>query len=444
MWLNMEYFIITYGCQMNRSDSERIASNLEKKGFCASKDLENADIIIVNVCSVRQSSVDRIFGLADKLKSLREKNTGLTTFLTGCIVEKDKARFKKIFDHILNIDALNDWILKFDGASALEPSKHSNHEPAIALANKKKFTVGIPISTGCDNFCSYCVVPYTRGGLIPRDWRDILAEVNTAVLNNAKEIWLLGQNVNNYRFKGPNDSECIDFAKLIEMVDALPGEFWIRFTSPHPKDFDDAAIKAVATSRKVTPYFNLPVQSGDDAILKAMARPYTSSQYLDLVEKIRKAFRTHRTGIESTVALSTDVIVGFPGETEDNFLNTAKLFKKVGFDMAYIACYSRREGTAAAALPDNVPKVEKDRRYRELTRIMMETSLENNSKYVGQILPVLIDKILEKNGTWAVGKTRSYKTVKFPLKPDSQFLAGDIAMVSITKALPLGLTAQPL
>jgi tRNA-2-methylthio-N6-dimethylallyladenosine synthase len=175
-----------------------------------------------------------------------------------------------------------------------------------------------------------------------------------------------------------------------------------------------------------------------------MARPYTSRQYLDLVEKIRKAFKTHRTGMESTIALSTDVIVGFPGETEENFLNTAKLFKKVGFDMAYIACYSRREGTAAATLQDNVPKVEKDRRYRELTRIMMETSLENNSKYVGQILPVLIEKILEKNGTWAVGKTRSYKTVKFPFKPDSRFLPGDIAMVSITKALPLGLTAQPL
>lgn len=434
----MHYHIFTFGCQMNRSDSERTAAHLERKGIFAADTPQNADIVIVNMCSVRQASVDRVFGLSDKLKALKSRKNSLVTVLTGCIVKTDIIKFRRIFDHIIDIDSLNDWLDISFGQSKPETAMHPNSGGII----KTQISAGIPISTGCDNFCSYCVVPYTRGPLVSRDWRDIISETNNAVANGAREIWLLGQNVNNYRFRINDQDTGVDFAQLIEKVNNLPGEFWIRFTSPHPKDFNDAAVKAVASCRKVTPYFNLPVQSGDDSVLKAMARPYTAEQYLKLVGKIREAFRQYRNGIESVVALSTDVIVGFPGEAEDNFTNTANLFKQAAFDMAYIARYSPRSGTAAANLPDNVPMSDKERRFRELTDILFATSSANNEKYVGLTLPVLVDKVFDKKGLWAAGKTRSYKTVKFPLKTAEHCQAGDIVNVRITKALPLGLGAE--
>jgi tRNA-2-methylthio-N6-dimethylallyladenosine synthase len=433
----MQYYIITYGCQMNRSDSERTAAHLEAKGIFASDCPQNADIIIVNMCSIRQASVDRVFGLSDKLKGLKSNNPCLIAVLTGCIVKSDKIKFERIFDHVVGIDSLNDWLDTSFGRGLPDTAATPSLEP------KTKISVGIPISTGCDNFCSYCVVPYTRGRLISRDWRDILAEARNALENGAKEIWLLGQNVNNYNFRIGDSGEAVDFARLIEKVNDLPGEFWIRFTSSHPKDFNDVAVNAVASCLKVTPYFNLPIQSGDDTVLKAMARPYTAAQYLRLVDRIREAFRQYRSGIESIVALSTDVIVGFPGETKDNFSNTAGLFKKIGFDMAYIARYSPRSGTPAANLPDNVPMADKEQRFRALTDILFATSAANNEKYIGLTLPVLIDRVFEKKGLWATGKTRSCKTVKFQLKTAGYCQAGDIVNVRITKALPLGLGAEP-
>ncbi|HOX29591.1 MAG TPA: MiaB/RimO family radical SAM methylthiotransferase [Candidatus Paceibacterota bacterium] len=424
----MQYYIITYGCQMNHSDSERIADHLEAKGIPMAESLEKADMIIVNMCSVRQASVDRVFGLSDRFRALRTAKPGLITVLTGCIVKTDKKKFDKIFDRVVEINSFADWLDSLAGVV--------NSETKPEAKRNTKISVGIPITTGCDNFCAYCVVPYTRGPLISRDWRIILEEVEKRVEKGAKEIWLLGQNVNNYHFDG------VDFAQLIEKANAIPGDFWIRFTSPHPKDFNDAAVKAVASCVKVTPYFNLAVQSGDDTILKAMARPYTAKQYIELVDKIRQAFRECRTGIESTVALSTDVIVGFPGETEDQFLNTAALFKKIGFDMAYIARYSPRSGTAAAKLSDDVSESDKEHRFLELTKILFATSQRNNEKYVGTVLPVLVNKVFEKEGRWASGKTRSYKTVKFRLDKGIECAAGDIVNVRITEALPLGLGAK--
>lgn len=422
---------------MNRADSERIAGHLENKGVILSEQLENADIVIVNMCSVRQASVDRVFGLAEKMRSLKEEKPGLLTVLTGCTVTQDKRKFKPVFDGVIGIDSVTAWL---DMAAGL------NGKIAEPLAKNQgkdsKFSVMIPISAGCDNFCSYCVVPYTRGPLVSRDWRDILGEARNAVDSGAKEIWLLGQNVNNYHFVGRDKTDTVDFPALIRMVNDIPGNFWIRFTSPHPKDFNDDAINAVASSAKVTPYFNLPVQSGDDSVLKAMARPYTAAQYLKLVENLRKAYLSYRTGPESMLALSTDVIVGFPNETQVNFANTAALFEKVGFDMAYIARYSPRSGTAAASLPDNVPTQEKQRRFRELTKILFKTSQINNEQYLGKKLPVMIDGIFDKNGLWAMAKTRSYKTVKFRLGAPMSYVPGDIVNVRISKALPLGLAAE--
>ena len=331
----MNYYIITYGCQMNKSDSERIASDLQNKGHKLAANIKEADLIVVNMCSVRQSAVDRVYGLVPKLKKLKAR-----TILTGCILKKDRKKFENYFNQIKKMPQRN---------------CHS------AL---------IPISNGCNNFCTYCVVPFTRGSLVCRDHKEILKEVKNivkrwpnpirnAISNGAREIWLLGQNVNDYR--SPADHS-VDFARLLKMVSDIPGDFSIRFMSPHPKNFTDELITVMAESQKVAKYLNLPVQSGDNEILKKMRRSYTVKQYKDLVKKIRKKI--------PDINLSTDVIVGFPGETKKQFENTAKLFKEIKFNIAYIAKYSPRPGTTAFQMEDNVPIQEKKQREKCLRNLL--------------------------------------------------------------------------
>jgi len=461
----MNYFIITFGCQMNKSDSERIASVLEKNGYQLVSKENEADLILVNMCSVRQSAVDRVYGKAKGFAKLKTKNEKLKTVLTGCISQKDFKKFKNFFDYILSIKALSQWpeflnekryfyypnprdekfIEKFKAEYLKEKSKYS-----------KNFSAFIPISTGCDNFCSFCIVPYVRGNLICRPHEDILKEIKFSVEAGAKEIWLLGQNVNRYRsnskFKIQN-SKLINFAKLLKIVNDIPGlqpthhppasraPFWIRFTSPHPADFSDELIETMAKCQKVTPYLNLPVQSGDDEILKRMNRPYTVEQYKNLVKKIRVAFKKYRKDLEREITISTDVIVGFPGETEKQFKNTVKLFKEMKFDMAYIAKYSPRPGTAATKMKDDVSPEEKEKRYKILTGILKETALEKNKKFIGKEVEVLPEE--QKNG-FLIGKSHHYKTVKIQaLNTNYKLLTtnfiGQFVKVKIIDALPWGL-----
>ncbi len=432
----MTYFLQVFGCQMNRSDSERIAALFESLGLSPADKMENADIAAVVMCSVRQMAADRVFGLEQKFKQIKKKGSKFKTILTGCVVESDKPRFTKIFDHVLDIKTLNDWprILNL-GASlrGLNPRDIANNDYFHVLPKQSsKFSALVPISKGCDNYCAYCVVPYTRGPLVSRPAKDILGEVKSAVENGAKEVWLLGQNVNNYHYRG------IDFAKLLRAVNDIPGDFWLRFTSPHPKDFNDEAVIAMAQCEKVTPYLNLPVQSGDNAVLKAMARPYTIRQYAALVKKIRAAFKKYRHGLEKEVAISTDVIVGFPGETKAQFQNTAKIFKLAKYDMAYIAQYSKRSGTAAAKLDDNVPLAEKKRRENLINDIVKITALNHNKQYVGKTIAVLVDIV---KGKFAFGKTRSYKTVKFPIGR-AAIKPGNIVNAKIITAMPFGLEGE--
>ena len=344
---DMRYFIITFGCQMNKSDSERIAAVLEQRGYKSTSDIKEADLIVVNMCSVRQSAVDRVFGQCQKLSKLKIKNEKLKTILTGCILKQDRPKFAKIFDQILKFKDL----LKYN-------PKYQNNSLAY-----------VPISNGCNNFCSYCVVPYVRGSLVCRDHKEILKEVKNVVKNGFKEIWLLGQNVNDYH--SPTNPS-LNFTKLLELVNDIPGEFQIRFTSPNPKNFSDELIKVMTKSEKIAKYLNLPVQSGDNEILKKMNRPYTVQQYKNLVKKIREKI--------PDINLSTDVIVGFPGETKKQFQNTVKLFKEINFNMAYIAKYSPRPGTAAFKIKDDVPLKEKKRREKTLRRIIIKLKLQNYKK----------------------------------------------------------------
>jgi len=335
----MNYFIITYGCQMNKSDSERIASVLEKIGYKATSKENRADLIVVNMCSVRQSAVDRVYGLMPKFKKLKAKNSGLKTILTGCILKEDKPKFARGFDQILKFKDL------------------LNYQPKY----QEKSTALVPISNGCNNFCAYCVVPYVRGSLACRNHDEILREVKNVIKKGFREIWLLGQNVNDYRSP---INPAINFAKLLKMINDIPGEFKILFTSPHPKNFSPELIETLAKSEKFGKYLNLPLQSGDDTILRKMNRNYTAKEYKNLVKKIQEKI--------PEIKLSTDVIVGFPGETKKQFQNTVKLFKKIKFGNAYIAKYSPRSGTAAWQMKDNVPLEEKKERERIL-RALLQT-----------------------------------------------------------------------
>lgn len=438
----MNYFIITFGCQMNKSDSERIASILEKTGYKKVAKESEADLIVINMCSVRQSAVDRVYGLAKKFAKLKSQNSKIKTLLTGCISKKDFGKFKYHFDFIFSIKTLSQWPNflkreKFYYYPNPRDEKFIKEFNTYYFKEKSKctnfFSALIPISTGCNNFCSFCIVPFVRGQLICRHYKDILNEVKEAIKSGAKEIWLLGQNVNDYH---SHTDSSINFAKLLTMVNEIEGNFWIRFTSPHPKNFSDELIETMAKCQKVTPYLNLPVQSGDDEILKRMNRGYKIKEYINLVKNIRSAFKKYRRGLEKEVAISTDVIVGFSGETKRQFQKTIKLLKKIKFDMAYIAQYSPRPGTVAEKMEDNVPKEEKERRWKTLTEILKEISLSKNKKFIGQEIEVLPEEL--KNG-FLIGKSRHYKTVKFEGKEN---LIGNFVKVKISKASPFGLKGE--
>ena len=436
----MKYHIITFGCQMNKSDSERIATILEDRGYKSVSEINEADLIVVNMCSVRQSAVDRIFGLSQKLAKLKTQNSKLKTILTGCILKSDRQKFTKKFDLILDIKNLPNWPKNFDykihhgEICNIRCENYLNIQPKY----QNNFRAFVPISNGCNNFCSYCVVPFVRGSLVCRDHQEILKEtkkaiqrglnsIRKAISNRAREIWLLGQNVNDYQ--SPTNLS-INFAKLLQMVNDILGNFWLRFTTPNPQNFSDELIETMAKCEKVTPYLNLPVQSGDNEILRKMNRSYTIEDYKNLVKKIRKKI--------PDITLSTDIIVGFPRETKKQFENTVKLFREIKFDMAYIAKYSPRPGTAGAELKDNVSLPEKEKRYKILTEILKETALEKNKKYLGKEVEVLVDEPVPKNG-FLIGKTKTYKTLKFA---GPKNLIGQFVKVEIIDALPWGLKGE--
>lgn len=337
---------------MNESDSERLATVFDKKGYKPASVANDADLILVNMCSVRQSAVDRVDGLKKKLSELKTKNHKLKTILTGCILKSDKKKFSEYFDKILDTKNLIKKVKKYNAVKK---------ENSLAyIPNKLAY---IPISNGCNYSCSYCVVPSTRGRLQCRNHKKIIREFKEAVKMNvktsAKEIWLLGQNVNDY--SSPADS-LIKFPELLEMAAAVKGDFSIRFMSPNPNNFSEKLIDVMANSSKIAKYLNIPLQSGDNRILKAMKRPYTSAQYKALIKKIRIKI--------SNINLSTDIIVGFPGETKKQFENTAKLMKEIKFNIAYISKYSPRKGTVAYQMKNNIPIAEKKRRWKILNKIV--------------------------------------------------------------------------
>ncbi len=420
----MKYHIITFGCQMNKSDSERISAVLESLGYDKTSDIAKADLIVVNMCSVRQTAVDRVYGLIPKLKKLKAK-----TILTGCILKPDRKKLASSFDFILDKTEL----YKLPGLLN-KKKKIKKDYLSIKPKYENAFSAYVPISFGCSNFCSYCAVPYTRGKLISRSHKNILKEIKDLIEKGYKEIWLLGENVNDYC--SPLDSK-IDFTELIKEIDKIPGKFWLRFTSPHPKNFSLKMINALAQSPKVTPYLNLPLQSGDNEVLRRMNRPYTINDYMGVITALRSAFKAKRQGLDKELAISTDIIVGFPGETKKAFENTKKAMEKIRFDMAYISQYSPRpQSLCFEKMKDNVPKKEKKTREKILVKVLNKTALAKNKKFLGKTVEVLA---MERNKDYLLGKTRHYKTIRF--KASDEFI-GRFVKVKVLKTTAMGLEGK--
>ena len=401
-----KYLITTFGCQANMADSDKTAEIMKKMGYVQAKDIEDltfdkSPVLIFNTCSVRQKAEDRIFGLNNKTEQLKIVNSKLKIILTGCMMHHSETELKKrlpFFDHFIDIKkikTLENILPKITSQKNKESLREKTANKASAL---------IPISNGCDNFCTYCIVPLARGREVSRPTIDVTNDVKKAISMGVKEIWLLGQTVNSYK------SGDMKFHNLLRLINHIDGDFWIRFASPHPKDFSDDLIKTMTESQKFARYINLPVQSGSNAILKKMGRPYTVGHYKKLVGKIRKAM--------PNIAISTDIIVGFPGETKKQFEDTKKLFKEIKYDMAFISEYSPRPKTTAFKMfEDDVPHKEKETRKNELNEILKKTALKNNQKMVGKIVKVLNgrtegNKPIDIEGSYPKNKFVMAKVIK--------------------------------
>lgn len=409
-----KYYLFILGCQMNYSDSERIATVLNALNYEQTDQENQADLIIVVACSVRQSAIDRIYGKIKNWQKIKEKKP-LITAVTGCLLPKDKLLMESKFDLAFDISELAALpkLLKVKQNDFKNIKNYFDIHPIP----KSTYQVYIPIMTGCNNFCTYCAVPYTRGREKSRASKDILKEVQEYITKGYKEIILLGQNVNSYGNDLKNE---IKFPELLKQVNDLPGNFWLRFMTSHPKDMSDELIKVMKEGDKLCPYLHLPVQSGSDKILQKMNRKYTVKHYVNLIKKVRKAI--------PNISISTDTIVGFPGETRWEFNKTKRLYKKLAYDMAYIGKYSPRQGTVSAKWEDDVSQEEKKRRERVLTAIMEKSALKHNIQILNNIEQVLIEQY---DGKYIIGKTKSSKPIKALSNKD---LTGHFVDIQITRA----------
>jgi len=433
------YHIITIGCQMNIADSERLAAFLDSHGLKAvsakspSLASQKADLVLINTCGIRQMAEDRVYGLVN---TILKNNPQAKIIITGCLSKRPDVE-KRLRGRILAILPINEMFqipalldgLEFKPRFSLDEIRLKDGEKYLNVAPKynREFTACVPIGNGCNNFCSYCVVPYARGCEVYRPALEIINEIKGLLKNGYKEITLLAQNVNSYHYG------TYDFAKLLAAVASLPGDFWVRFSSSHPKDLNDELIKVIAKYPKICPHLHLAVQSGDDKILKAMNRKYTVSHYEKLIAKIRKA--------RPEIVITTDAIVGFPGETKQQFNNTVKLFKRAQFALAYISKYSPRYGTVSAQMKDNVSPEEKKRREEVLDILLKKEALKITKKYLGREVEVLIEGI-NKRGKY-YGKTGTYQTVLVSTqKKAAQKLIGHFVSVKVKEVLPFALEGE--
>jgi len=399
---------------MNKADAERIASVLEQLGYKKTESEDDANVIGVIACSVRQSAINRIYGKIKDWNAIKRKRP-LITFASGCVLEEDRKKFDGLFDFLFEMKDLSRLPELMNQTGLTLPSSFWQVIPVYAST----FQAYVPIQNGCDNFCTYCAVPYTRGREHSRPSDEVLEEVRSLIDAGYKRITLLGQNVNSYGQKTEGERS---FAQLLEEIGKMEGDVWINYTSPNPQDMTEDVLEAQAKYSTIADLVHFPVQAGNDEVLKRMNRRYTVKQYLEWVERVRSYL--------PNVTLTTDTIVGFPGETEAQFQDTLNLFREVKFDMAYLARYSPRPGALSEQhFPDDVSDDTKKDREERLNEVLKVTALEKNESLVGTTIDLLVEK-QGKNG-W-LGRTEGMKPVTF--QSEEKDLVGKRVPVKIKKA----------
>jgi len=430
MIYKQKLYVKTFGCQMNVNDSEYIIGQLVKLGYSTTEDIFKSNLILLNTCCVRAKVEQKIYSLIGKIKEIKESNPDVLLGICGCMAQKAKENiFKRApyVDFIFSPSQINNMekivsTIKYGNKKYIScentPEFSLDHVP---IKRGSKISAWIQIMRGCNNYCSYCVVPYTRGPEQSRGVSEILSEVNNLAQNKYKEVFLLGQNVNSY---GNDLSQPVTFSKLLELLNDINGIERIRFTTSHPKDFSFDLIETIKKCNKVCNHIHLPIQSASSKILKMMNRKYDISYYKNIIKEIRNNI--------DNIAITTDVMVGFPGETEDDFLDTLHVFKEIEFDEAYTFIYSNRENTIASLMPNQVPLQVKKERLWKLIDLQKEISAKINKKLEGKTFEVLVDKKSKKHiENQFSGRTETNKTVVFTSKQD---LLDKLVKVKIIKS----------
>lgn len=408
----LTYHISTFGCQMNFKDSEKLAGILERLGYLA-VETEEADFVLLNTCTVRENANQKVYGHLGQLKSYKKKNPDMMIALCGCMMQeqqvvtriKERYRFVDIIFGTHNIYKLAELINNRLSSDAMIIDIWNDAKEIVEdlpTVRKFSFKAGVNIMFGCNNFCSYCIVPYVRGRERSREPEDIIKEIQELVSEGVVEVMLLGQNVNSY---GKNLEHPVSFAQLLQKVEEIPGLKRIRFMTSHPKDLSEELIQVMKHSDKICRHLHLPIQSGSTRLLDKMNRRYTKEQYLMLVERLRTAI--------PDLSLTTDIIVGFPGETEEDFLETIDVVKKAEYDSAYTFLYSKRTGTPAAVMEDQIPEAVAKERFLRLLSVVAETSAKRTAALVGQTVEVLVEERSEQDASMVTGRLSNNLLVHF-------------------------------
>ena len=421
-------YIETYGCQMNVNDSEVILSILQDAGYVLTESIEEADVILANTCSIRDNAEQRIWGRIDQFKIQKKKRPGVVIGIVGCMAERLKDKLLEAVDIVAGPDAYRSMpeLLKAVSPSSPQINVLLSHEETYAdispvRLDKNGISAFISIMRGCNNVCSYCIVPYTRGRERSRDAHTIVREAAELWENGYKEVTLLGQNVDSYLW------EDVNFARLLEMVAAVNPELRVRFSTSHPKDISDEVIYTMARHENICRHIHLPVQSGSSIMLEKMRRKYDREWYLERVEKIRS--------VMPDCGITTDVIAGFCGETEQDHQDTLTLMEKVVFDSAFMFAYSERPGTLASKkYPDDIPYEVKTARLNEIIALQGRMSLKSNEKEIGKVMKVLVEGPSKKNPAELCGRAGSNKMCVFPSRGEKPGDYCEVRVVSVTSA----------
>ena len=425
---NKKYFTITYGCQMNESDSEKINGQLEELGYLPAEQMEEADIVILNTCSIRQNAEEKVYGKIGEVKQLKDKNPHVLLGIAGCMAQENRRKLVQrmpIIDFVIgpyNIHNLHEIVTDKEAVGShvvltqMKPQRVRDYS-LLKASRKSKIFAWVPIMQGCNKFCTYCIVPYVRGRETSRTIEDIKAEVISLAQGGYKEITLLGQNVNSYGLDFKNNT---DFSDLIRALDTVEGIKRIRYMTSHPRDM----TKEMVASSKVVRHMHLPVQHGSNEMLKRMNRGYTVEHFYEMVDYIRERM--------PDVGFTTDLITGFPGETEEMHQATIELLKKVRFDSAYTFIYSPRRGTPAASMTNQISDEIKHRRLNEIMEVQNQISLEINKELEGQDIEILVEGPTKQDENHWFGRTSTNKMIVFPKVEGIKI--GDIVLAHVNIA----------